>query len=201
MGGAGLQTTWVLSQRYVDTDVDRARWRSTANVRVLPSLQIGVEFNAKAEEVGPLVTWFLTTEGENRPAVFLGTSSDRIGSPPGKQSYYLTAAKRAPDLPVSAYATLNYYLADTERAVPGREMNLTGIEDDATRANVIAYLRTLPNKGDAARWLRSPLSMRQIGAGFGADDMSARVVEPVPDKYDVLLFVEQTTRARPVRRD
>lgn len=41
------------------------------------------------------------------------------------------------------YATLNYYLADTERAVPGREMNLTGIEDDATRANVIAYLRTL----------------------------------------------------------
>ncbi|MCB9716106.1 MAG: erythromycin esterase family protein [Myxococcales bacterium] len=62
-------------------------------------------------------------------------------------------------------------------------------------------LRTLPNKGDAARWLRSPLSMRQIGAGFGADDMSARVVEPVPDKYDVLLFVEQTTRARPVERD
>ena len=41
------------------------------------------------------------------------------------------------------YATLNYYLADTERAVPGREMNLTGIEDDATRANVIAFLRTL----------------------------------------------------------
>ena len=41
------------------------------------------------------------------------------------------------------YATLNYYLADTERAVPGREMNLTGIDDNATRANVIAYLRTL----------------------------------------------------------
>ncbi|MEZ5066896.1 MAG: hypothetical protein R3B81_19450 [bacterium] len=103
-----MQTTWVLSQRYVDTDVDRARWRSTANVRVLSSLQIGVEFNAMAEEVGPLVTCFLTTERGRRPAVFLGTSSDRIGSPPGKQSYYLTAAKRAPDLPVSAYATLNY---------------------------------------------------------------------------------------------
>ena len=40
------------------------------------------------------------------------------------------------------YATLNYFLADTARAVPEREMNLVGITDDATRANVIAYLRT-----------------------------------------------------------
>jgi cytochrome c len=41
------------------------------------------------------------------------------------------------------YATLDYYLADTERAVPGREMNFVGIPDAVTRANVIAYLRTL----------------------------------------------------------
>lgn len=41
------------------------------------------------------------------------------------------------------YATLNAYLKDTEAAVPGREMNFTGIADAATRANVIAYLRTL----------------------------------------------------------
>lgn len=98
----------MVSQRYVDTDVERARWRSTANVRVLPSLQVGVEFNAVAEEVGPLVTWFLTTEGERRPALFFGTSSDRIGSPPGEQSYYLTAAKHAPNLPISVYGSLNY---------------------------------------------------------------------------------------------
>ena len=43
--------------------------------------------------------------------------------------------------------------------------------------------------------------MRQIGAAFSADDMTARVVEPVPERFDVLLFVEQTTRARPVPRD
>lgn len=42
-----------------------------------------------------------------------------------------------------SYATLNYYLADTERAVPGRDMNFAGIPLDAERANVIAYLRTL----------------------------------------------------------
>jgi cytochrome c len=41
------------------------------------------------------------------------------------------------------YATLDYYLRDTEAAVPGREMNFVGIADDATRANVIGYLRTL----------------------------------------------------------
>ncbi|MCP5222181.1 MAG: cytochrome c family protein, partial [Zoogloeaceae bacterium] len=41
------------------------------------------------------------------------------------------------------YATLSYYLKDTETAVPGREMNFVGIADDATRANVVAYLRTL----------------------------------------------------------
>lgn len=41
------------------------------------------------------------------------------------------------------YATLGYYLKNTEAAVPGRDMNFAGIDDDATRANVIAYLRTL----------------------------------------------------------
>lgn len=108
----------VVSQRYVDTDVERARWRSTANVRVLPSLQLGLEFNAQAEELGPLVTWFLTTETRRRPAVFLGTSSDRIGSPPGTQAYYVTVAKRVPDLPVSAYASLNWSEWDERFNVP-----------------------------------------------------------------------------------
>ena len=108
----------MVSQRYVDTDVERARWRSTANLRVLPSLQVGVEFNAQAEEVGPLVTWFLLTETHRRPALFLGTSSDRIGSPPGEQAYYVTMTKHAPWLPVSAYASLNYSEWDEGLNVP-----------------------------------------------------------------------------------
>ena len=41
-------------------------------------------------------TWFVLTETERRPALFLGTSSDRIGSPEGTQSYYLTGAKYLP---------------------------------------------------------------------------------------------------------
>lgn len=62
-------------------------------------------------------------------------------------------------------------------------------------------LRGLPKKGPAAQWLRSPRPMRQIGAAFDRDDLSARVIETVPDRFDVLLFVEETTRARPIRRD
>jgi hypothetical protein len=104
--------------RYVDTDVERARWRATANVRVVPRLQVGVEFNVAVEEVNPLATLFLATESHQLPAVFLGTSSDRIGSPKGTQSYYLTAAKHAPGLPMSAYVSLNYSEWDEGFNVP-----------------------------------------------------------------------------------
>ncbi|MEM7156423.1 MAG: erythromycin esterase family protein [Myxococcota bacterium] len=61
-------------------------------------------------------------------------------------------------------------------------------------------LRELPKSGDAATFLRSPMAMRQIGAGFDTDDISARVIASVPERFDVMLFVEETTRARPVRR-
>lgn len=37
--------------------------------------------------------------------------------------------------------TLNYYLTNTERAVPGRLMDFRGIRRDAERANLIAFLR------------------------------------------------------------
>lgn len=92
----------------MDTDLERPRWRFTANYRLHPRAQIGVEFNPVVEEVGPLATVFILTEDDRRPALFLGTSSDRIGSPEGTQSYYLTASKLLPRVPVSAYASLNY---------------------------------------------------------------------------------------------
>ncbi|VAX11385.1 hypothetical protein MNBD_GAMMA25-1599 [hydrothermal vent metagenome] len=39
------------------------------------------------------------------------------------------------------YATLNYYLTRTDRAVPGRSMNFRGIRNEQQRANLLAYLR------------------------------------------------------------
>jgi hypothetical protein len=77
-------------------------------MRVVPKLQVGAEFNAAADEVAPIATWFLLTEEGARPAAFIGTSSDRIGSPAGTQSYYLTVAKNVDFAPISFYGTLNY---------------------------------------------------------------------------------------------
>ena len=90
----------------------------TANYRVIPRLQLGVEYNPVASEVGPLATMFVLTETERRPALFLGTSSDRIGSPAGTQAYYVTGAKYLPALHVSPYASLNYSEWDDGWNVP-----------------------------------------------------------------------------------
>jgi hypothetical protein len=113
-----LHSTWVLSLRYVGTDLERPRWRATANYRVIPTLQLGIEYNPVVGEVSPLATCFLFTETERRPAVFLGTSSDRIGSPEGAQAYYMTAAKYLPTVRTSPYVSLNYSEWDEGWNVP-----------------------------------------------------------------------------------
>ncbi len=88
--------------------MDRPQWRFTANYSLHHRLQVGVELNPKAGEAGPLFTLFLLTETETRPALFLGTSSDRIGSPAGEQSYFATVSKYIPRLRTSFYGSLNY---------------------------------------------------------------------------------------------
>jgi hypothetical protein len=111
--------------RYIDTESDRPRWRITANRRFLPTLQAGVEYNPVVGEVVPLATWFILTETERRPALFLGTSSDRIGSPEGTQGYYLTAAKRLHRVPVSPYVGLHYSEWEEKILVPfGADVDL-----------------------------------------------------------------------------
>lgn len=106
------------SIRYADIEADRARWRTTLSYRLHPRVMIGVEFNPVVTEFAPLATVFLLTEGERRPALFLGTSSDRIGSPEGAQAYYLTVAKYLPLLRMAPYASLNYSDWDEGMNVP-----------------------------------------------------------------------------------
>jgi hypothetical protein len=113
-----LETNWVAAIRYADLDVERARWRATLNYRLLHTLQVGVEYNPVVGEVGPLATWFLLTEGDRRPALFVGTSSDRIGTSKGEQSYYATAAKHLEFAHASPYVSLNYSEADVGWNVP-----------------------------------------------------------------------------------
>jgi len=113
-----LQTKWAFSLRYVDTELVRPRWRLNGSRRVVPSVQIGFEYNPAAGELLPIATWFVMTEQGRRPAAFFGTSSDRIGSPEGKQAYYLTLAKNFERVPVSVYASLNYSEWDEGFNVP-----------------------------------------------------------------------------------
>jgi hypothetical protein len=102
----------------VDTELERPRWRLNGSRRITPKLQVGLEFNPAAGEVAPNATWFVLTETGRRPAAFLGTSSDRIGSPEGTQSYYLTLAKNVEPLRASVYASLNYSEWDEGINVP-----------------------------------------------------------------------------------
>jgi hypothetical protein len=88
----------------------RARRRYVFNLRVLPRLRLGIEWNPGANELGPLVNWVALTETDTRPALMLGTSSDRIGTPGGR-AYFVTASKalgRVAGLPVEAYAGLSH---------------------------------------------------------------------------------------------
>jgi hypothetical protein len=81
-------------------------------------LQAGIEFNAVVSEFNPIATLFVLLEGERQPAVFLGTSSDRIGSPEGEQAYYATASKYVERFRTSGYVSLNYSEWDEAFNVP-----------------------------------------------------------------------------------
>ncbi|MEX2242788.1 MAG: hypothetical protein WD716_02965 [Fimbriimonadaceae bacterium] len=92
----------------MDTTAVRPRWRATLMRKVTPRLQLGIEANLAAEEFGPLLNWIVTPETTNAPMVTFGTSSDRIFSPKGEQSYYLTAAKGIPGTAIAPYMGLSW---------------------------------------------------------------------------------------------
>lgn len=85
--------------------VDRARLRLTATYAVNERLAVGLEYNPLDDDLGPLVNLRVLDETENRPALMLGTSSDRIGTPSGR-AYYATFSKDVEahlGLPVAPY--------------------------------------------------------------------------------------------------
>lgn len=69
-----------------------------------------MEYNPQADEVVALANWLVLQETRRRPAIMLGTSSDRIGTPYG-QSYYATVSKSletALRVPLAPYAGVSY---------------------------------------------------------------------------------------------
>ncbi len=95
--------------------------------RFHPRFHVGIEYNPKVGEVHPLVTFIAVTETLNRPAVILGISSDRIGTPSGT-SLYATASKdleRWTGLPIAPYAGIVYGSHEKKvRAIGGLNIRL-----------------------------------------------------------------------------
>lgn len=112
MSGAGGQDEhrWTYGVRVIANVIDRAKWRNTLTYRFHPRLTAGVEYNPLAGKLSPLANFVALTETHRRPALILGTSSDRIGTPAG-QSFYATVSKNlrhATGLPLAPYVGAAY---------------------------------------------------------------------------------------------
>ncbi len=121
---------WTLSGRVIPGAVRRAQVRTTLTYRIAPRLQAGIEVNPRSteEKVNPLVNWLALPETKNTPAVIIGTSSDRIGTPSG-QSFYATASKnlrRETHLPIAPYFGFAYgTYEDRFRPIGGLNVGFT----------------------------------------------------------------------------
>jgi hypothetical protein len=105
---------WTFSARVIPGAIPRAQVRTTLTYRIHPRVTAGVEFNPRTEgagdKVGPLINCVAVTETARRPALIVGTSSDRIGTPSG-QSFYATFSKnlkREAGLPIAPYVGVAY---------------------------------------------------------------------------------------------
>jgi hypothetical protein len=112
VSGAGSDTKqkWTLGVRLLSNQIPRASVRTTLTYRFHPRLQLGIEYNPRAREVAPLANLLVLTESRRRPALMLGTSTDRIGTPSG-QSFYATLSKnlhRETGLPIAPYVGASF---------------------------------------------------------------------------------------------
>jgi hypothetical protein len=112
VSGTGQQDKekWTYGVRVIANQIDRAKWRNTLTYRFHPRFTAGLEYNPLAGKASPLANLVALTETHKRPALILGTSSDRIGTPSG-QSFYATFSKNLKHqtgVPVAPYAGVAY---------------------------------------------------------------------------------------------
>ena len=123
MSGAGENDyKWTYGVRVIANQIDRATWRNTLTYRFHPRFTAGLEYNPLARKVSPLANLVVLTETHERPALIVGTSSDRIGTPSG-QSFYATISKNVKHhikVPVSPYIGVAYgTFEDRARVIGG----------------------------------------------------------------------------------
>jgi len=119
---------WTYGVRVISNQIDRAKWRNTLTYRVHPRFTAGVEYNPLAGKVSPQANIVALTETRVRPALILGTSSDRIGTPSG-QSFYGTFSKNLKEptgLPIAPYIGVAYgTFEDRLRIIGGLNINVS----------------------------------------------------------------------------
>src|SRR5262245_15734053 len=146
---------WILGLRWIpNIDVDRAELRTTLAYRFTPDLQAGLEYNPLADDLGPIANWRVWTETVARPALILGTSSDRIGTEEGR-SYYATLSKSIEPqtkLPLAPYAGIAFGEAEDEWEVIGglvvswdAQWNSYHIWDGENFHNIVETTRFAPH--------------------------------------------------------
>ncbi|HEV2884493.1 MAG TPA: hypothetical protein VGW36_06515 [Pyrinomonadaceae bacterium] len=128
MSGAGhdIQHRWTFGVRLLTNQIPRAAVRTTLTYKFHPRVQAGVEYNPRADEVGVIANVLLLSETRRRPALMIGTSTDRIGTPSG-QSFYATFSKnlqRETGLPIAPYVGAAYGTFD-DRLRPVGGLNIT----------------------------------------------------------------------------
>ena len=130
MSGTGQQNTgkWTYGVRVIANQIDRAKWRNTLTYRFHLRFTAGIEYNPLAGKVSPLANIVALTETHKRPALILGTSSDRIGTPSG-QSFYATFSKNLKHqtgLPIAPYVGVAYgTFEDRTRLIGGLSITLS----------------------------------------------------------------------------
>jgi hypothetical protein len=127
VSGAGDNNyKWIYGIRLIANQIDRAKWRNTLTYRFHPRFTAGIEYNPLAQKVSPLANVVAVTETHHRPALILGTSSDRIGTPSG-QSFYATLSKslkHSTNIPMAPYVGVAYGTFDDRARVIGG-LNIT----------------------------------------------------------------------------
>ncbi len=129
MSGTGQENyKWTFGVRVIPNQIDRAKWRNTLTYQVNSRFSVGVEYNPLAGKVSPLANFVALTETRKRPALILGTSSDRIGTSSG-QSFYATLSKNLKhetDLPIAPYIGVAYGSYENRvRVIGGLNINFT----------------------------------------------------------------------------
>jgi hypothetical protein len=126
-GAANDNYKWTYGLRVISNQIDRAKWRNTLTYRFHPRVTAGFEYNPLAKKASPIANAVAITETHWRPALILGTSSDRIGTPSG-QSFYATLSKSLKHhtgLPVAPYVGVAYgTYEDRARVIGGLNISI-----------------------------------------------------------------------------